>query len=303
MGFFGIFNCIETFFFISLGITIILILLLIYHFKQQINTQERKSDTMFEIINSIVSEITTVKNQVLSIPSRIPFLGGMGVCQRNNEVCLQNDANNNIAQEQSIVNINLTEEEESDNDETDTEYETDDDDIIIEHRKIIVSDNEYEPLLDEEVVVEEVVQEVVSEELVVIQEVVSEELVVIQELVIQEVVVEEVVVEEVVVEEVVVEEVVVEEVVVEEVVVEEVVVEEVVVQELVVEELVIQEVVIQESNIDYESDDEPLPVIEDIKDLYKKKNTNELKLIAQTKGLHVTSKMKKDELLRLLGIL
>ena len=57
----GVFNFIETFFFISLGITFILILLLVYHFKQRLNTIEQKNDTMFEIINNIVKELNMVK--------------------------------------------------------------------------------------------------------------------------------------------------------------------------------------------------------------------------------------------------
>lgn len=57
----GFFNFMETFFFISLGITFILILLLIYHFKQRMVCLEQKSDTMFEIINNIVKEISALK--------------------------------------------------------------------------------------------------------------------------------------------------------------------------------------------------------------------------------------------------
>ena len=57
----GVFNFIETFFFISLGITFVLILLLVYHFKQRLNTIEQKSNTMFEIINNVVQEITMIK--------------------------------------------------------------------------------------------------------------------------------------------------------------------------------------------------------------------------------------------------
>jgi hypothetical protein len=64
----GIFNYIDTFFFISLGITFILILLLVFHFKQQIVSLEHKNDTMFEIINNIVKEITYVKSAIFSQP-------------------------------------------------------------------------------------------------------------------------------------------------------------------------------------------------------------------------------------------
>jgi len=60
----GLFNLIETFFFISLGITFVLILLLVYHFKQRIISLEKKSDTMFEIINNIVKEITFLRASI-----------------------------------------------------------------------------------------------------------------------------------------------------------------------------------------------------------------------------------------------
>lgn len=58
----GLFSFIETFFFVSLGITFILILLLVYHFRQRFTTLEQKCDTMFELINNIVTELNTVRN-------------------------------------------------------------------------------------------------------------------------------------------------------------------------------------------------------------------------------------------------
>ena len=42
----------ETTFVISLGITFVLVLLLIYHFKQRLSIAENKQDTMFEIVNN-----------------------------------------------------------------------------------------------------------------------------------------------------------------------------------------------------------------------------------------------------------
>jgi len=64
----GFFNFIETFFFISLGITFVLILLLVYHFKQRMNALEQKCDTMFEIINNIVKELTVLRNTQVAPP-------------------------------------------------------------------------------------------------------------------------------------------------------------------------------------------------------------------------------------------
>jgi hypothetical protein len=62
----GFFNFIETFFFLSLGITFVLILLLVYHFKQRINTLENKCDTVFEIIGNVVQELSVVKQMNLN---------------------------------------------------------------------------------------------------------------------------------------------------------------------------------------------------------------------------------------------
>jgi len=55
------FNFIETFFFLTLGITFVLILLLVYHFKQRLSALENKSDTVFEIVSNIVQELTAIR--------------------------------------------------------------------------------------------------------------------------------------------------------------------------------------------------------------------------------------------------
>ena len=65
----GLFNYIDTFFFISLGITFILILLLVFHFKQRISTLEQKTETMFEIINNIVQELVQIKYIITPPPA------------------------------------------------------------------------------------------------------------------------------------------------------------------------------------------------------------------------------------------
>jgi hypothetical protein len=58
----GVFSFVENFFFISLGITFVLILLLVYHFKQRMSSVERKGDTMFELMSNVVKEINFLKN-------------------------------------------------------------------------------------------------------------------------------------------------------------------------------------------------------------------------------------------------
>lgn len=68
----GFFNLIESFFFISLAITFVLILLLVYHFKQRVVTLEQKCDTMFDIINNVVKELNSVRNYQLAT-QRVPL--------------------------------------------------------------------------------------------------------------------------------------------------------------------------------------------------------------------------------------
>jgi hypothetical protein len=55
------FNFMETLFVFSLGITFLLLLLLIYHFKQRLSAVEQKHDVLLEILNTVVQETHTIK--------------------------------------------------------------------------------------------------------------------------------------------------------------------------------------------------------------------------------------------------
>jgi len=54
----------ESFFILSLGITVVLVLFLVYHFKQRITVLENKCDTTFEIINNVVSELGHIRGAI-----------------------------------------------------------------------------------------------------------------------------------------------------------------------------------------------------------------------------------------------
>jgi hypothetical protein len=69
----GFFSFIETFFFISLIITFVLLVMLIYHFKQRIMKLEDKTNTLVEIVNDIVKEIKSV-NSLGNITNNMPFV-------------------------------------------------------------------------------------------------------------------------------------------------------------------------------------------------------------------------------------
>jgi hypothetical protein len=55
---------IEIIFMGTLGALFVLLALLIYHYKRQLNKLETKYDTMFEIINSLVKEVYQVKSDL-----------------------------------------------------------------------------------------------------------------------------------------------------------------------------------------------------------------------------------------------
>lgn len=69
----GFFSFIETFFFISLIITFVLLAMLVYHFKQRILKLEDKTNTLVEIVNDIVKEMKSVSN-LGNINNNRPFV-------------------------------------------------------------------------------------------------------------------------------------------------------------------------------------------------------------------------------------
>ena len=69
------FTLFETFFFLTLAITFILILLIIYHFKKRLSTLEERSDKLFSIIQCMAEDLPKVPqpthifdNQMSSYP-------------------------------------------------------------------------------------------------------------------------------------------------------------------------------------------------------------------------------------------
>ena len=53
----------DTIFYLGLVVTFLLILLVVYHFKNRVSTMEQRCDTMFEIMNNIVQELNLLRRQ------------------------------------------------------------------------------------------------------------------------------------------------------------------------------------------------------------------------------------------------
>lgn len=115
----GFFSFIETFFFISLIITFVLLAMLVYHFKQRILKLEDKTNTLVEIVNDIVKEMKSVSN-LGNTHNNIPF--GLPI---NSSVPLplfrQDPAPENI---KTILIEDTEVDNESDNSDSKTDSET-----------------------------------------------------------------------------------------------------------------------------------------------------------------------------------
>lgn len=116
----------ESVFFITLGISCVLLIMLIYHFKQRLNKLEQNGNTMFEIINNLAQEITTVNNNFRAI-SNVPQTPMQpNITHSKINVSLSDDEDNNLTLEEAYIDneVNSNEscsDEESGSDNDDNE--------------------------------------------------------------------------------------------------------------------------------------------------------------------------------------
>ena len=134
------FSFMEIFFFLSLGITFVLILLIVYHFKQRITTMEHKSDTMFDIVQNLAKEISAMKSQPqpsVQMPQSHPsaeFGGGMFMPpifmhQASGPMGFHmKESNNEGGDLEPVVEELDDEDDETDGESDDSDDESDDDD-------------------------------------------------------------------------------------------------------------------------------------------------------------------------------
>ena len=138
------FNFVETFFFISLGITFVLVLLLVYHFKQRMTGLEQKCDTLFEIINDMVKELNMLRLQNTMQPQVPNFFHPMNnfVPQFNvNDILNTNspsDENDDESEESSNVG-NSEEDEEEDNEDNEDNEDAEEEEEEVEAEDEVVS--------------------------------------------------------------------------------------------------------------------------------------------------------------------
>ena len=162
----GFFNVLETLFFISLTITFILIIMLVYHFKNRLITLEQKCDTMFAIMSNMIKEMKDIRiempfsqihnkyntispptlERTNNVPPELTKIYTM-TNNMNTEFLNENIYNNSIRISEANSEEDEEDEEnedEEDEDEEDEENEDDEDEEDNEntYKKIMVSDTE-----------------------------------------------------------------------------------------------------------------------------------------------------------------
>jgi len=140
----GFFNLLETVFFISLAITFVLIMMLVYHFKGRLIVLEQKCDTMFEIMNNMIKEMKNMQikfsSQDAMLPSNsIPFSREMP-SSGGFQIDLLSMLGNKFQHTPMEYLDENNEEDENDNEDEDASEEEDES----EFKKIVVSDTEVE---------------------------------------------------------------------------------------------------------------------------------------------------------------
>jgi len=115
---------IESFFFLSLGVVFVLLMLLVYHFKQRITTIEQKSDTMFDIVQNLAKELTTLKGR-LSLPAMS---------------CPLPSSKDNYQDEDEEHYENTDDESDDDEDESESDESDEDDDDDDDEERVKVID-------------------------------------------------------------------------------------------------------------------------------------------------------------------
>jgi hypothetical protein len=125
----GLFNMLEMFFFVSLAITFVLILFLVYHFRQKMTSMENRCDAMFEIINNIVKELNNRNNLVAhsGIPENVLFKPDISYFEQQEMSKLVVSDNEYEAEDEA----DESDEEDDESDEEEDESDEEDDNVIL----------------------------------------------------------------------------------------------------------------------------------------------------------------------------
>ena len=133
----GLFNMLESAFFITLGISCVLLLMLIYHFKQRISKLEQSNEATFEIMRDMVQEVSNLKiglQNHASVPHQMTQQTNIdnyeypsGSFEKVNVALDQDDETYDIEDDDDLTNDDDEMDEDGSDDETDEDGSEDED--------------------------------------------------------------------------------------------------------------------------------------------------------------------------------
>ena len=145
----------EIFFFITLAITFILILLLVYHFKQRISSIEARGDKMIAALQDITDEINNMKRPLQTLA---PYPVNLGNDFLPGTMTHDLNEYDEIDEVDDLEEIQLKKEIEEDEDEEDEEEDEEEDDEDDEEDDEEEDEDDEEEHEDEDEVVTKVIK-------------------------------------------------------------------------------------------------------------------------------------------------
>ena len=138
------FQLVDCFFFISLGITFLLLFLMAFHFKTRISTLEKKNNALAEMCTTIVTKISQVKQMVVE---QNTMMKPVAVSNPNIFIRSAPSASS------EVIEISDESESESESDEEESDEEIDDQNKMEKKEDI---PEEIQEVQEEEIKVEEI---------------------------------------------------------------------------------------------------------------------------------------------------
>ena len=138
----------ESMFFILFGITFLFILLLICHFKNKVSALEKNVDTMFEILNNVVGDLSKIKFSGVTSGGMNMAIDSSEVNELNTSEPIAHFSTIPINHQKEDFEISEDEEEEDSEDEEEDEEEDSEDEEEEDSEEEDEEDNEDE---DEEI--------------------------------------------------------------------------------------------------------------------------------------------------------
>ena len=150
------FQLVDCFFFVSLGITFLLLFFMAFHFKTRISTLEKKNNALADMCTTIVAKISQVKQMVVAQNTYSPPPPSAPMEEIHMHSMIPNVFFRSPDYNNSVEIIEIAESESENDDDENDDDENDDDENNDEDHDDDHDDNEKEKDIDNESLEEEI---------------------------------------------------------------------------------------------------------------------------------------------------